>query len=212
VARRILVGGIWHETNTFSPLATDLDAFRRFQYLHGQALLDTLRGTNTEIGGIVAAAARLNVDLLPSIHAGAIPSGLVTRAALDDIVGKLVADARANAPLDGVILALHGAMVAEGIDEADAHVAQQVRDAVGPGVPIVATFDSHANMTEALVAAVDMLVGYDTLPHVDMAERGEEAVALMLRLLDTGSRPAKAYRRVPLLSVPQMQATTQGPM
>lgn len=212
MTRRVLVGGIWHETNTFSPLPTDLEAFRRFQYLEGPALLETLAGTNTEIGGMIAAAPRHDIELVPSVHAGAIPSGLVTRDALDHIVDRLCADARAGAPFDGVLLAIHGAMVAEGIDEADAHVAQAVRDAIGPRVPLVATFDSHANMTEALVAPVDVLVGYDTLPHVDMSERGEEAVALLARLMTTGERPAKAFRRVPLLSVPQMQATTDGPM
>lgn len=212
MARRILVGGIWHETNSFSPLPTDMAAFRAFQYLEGETLFAELAGTNCEIGGMLAAAPRHGLDLIPSVHAGAIPSGVVTRAALDAVVDRLVADARATDGLDGILLALHGAMVAEGLDEADAHVVRALRDAVGPRIPIVATFDSHANMTEALVEAADMLVGYDTLPHVDMGARGEEAAALIARLLDGGERPAKAYRRVPLLSVPQMQMTTDGPM
>lgn len=210
--KRVLVGGIWHETNTFSPIATDLEAFRRFQYLEGPALFETLAGTNHEIGGIVAAAARHDIELVPSIHAGAVPSGLVTRDALETILGRLCADAHDRGPFDGVVLALHGAMVAEGIEEADGYFAARVREAVGTRVPIVATFDSHANMTRSLVDAVDVLVGYDTLPHVDMGARGEEAVALLWRLMTTGKRPAKAWRRVPLLSVPQMQATTAGPM
>jgi microcystin degradation protein MlrC len=212
MTKRILVGGIWHETNSFSPIPTDLAAFRAFQYLEGDALFDELRGTNCEIGGMLAAAPRHDLELIPSVHAGAVPSGIVTRAALDAVVGRLVADARATEGLDGILLALHGAMVADGIDEADAHVVSALRAAVGPRVPIVASFDSHANMTESLVAAADILVGYDTLPHVDMGARGEEAAALIARLLGTGDRPTKAYRRVPLLSVPQMQATTDGPM
>ncbi len=211
MAKRILVGGIWHETNTFSPLPTDLDAFRRFQFLAGTALLAELAGTNTEIGGMVDAAGT-DIELVPSVHAGAIPSGLVTRAALDAIVDRLCTDARESGPIDGILLALHGAMVAEGIDEADAYVAQQLRDCVGPKIPIVATFDSHANMTMALVDAVDVLVGYDTLPHVDMGDRGREAVAIMRRLLVTGERPAKAFCKIPLLSVPQKQATIEAPM
>ncbi len=211
MARRILVGGIWHETNTFSPLATDLDAFRRFQLLEGQALLAELAGTNTEIGGMIDAAGQ-DLELVASMHAGAIPSGLVTRAALDMIVDRLCHDATSSGPLDGILLALHGAMVAEGIDEADAHVAQRLRAAVGPELPIVATFDSHANMTIALVEAVDVLVGYDTLPHIDMGDRGREAVAILRRLLASGERPAKAFCKIPLLSVPQKQATTEAPM
>ncbi len=211
MAKRILVGGIWHETNTFSPIPTDLDAFYRFQFLAGPALLVELAGTNSEIGGM-ADEAGSGLELVPSVHAGAIPSGLVTREALDAIVDRLCHDAMNSGPLDGILLALHGAMVAEGIDEADAHVAQRLRACVGPGLPIVATFDSHANMTMALVDAVDVLIGYDTLPHVDMADRGREAVAVMRRILATGERPAKAFCKIPLLSVPQKQATTEAPM
>ena len=211
MARRILIGGIWHETNTFSPLPTDVDAFHRFQFLAGPALLTELAGTNSEIGGMIDAAGA-DLELVPSVHAGAIPSGLVTRAALDLVVDRLCRDATQSGPLDGILLALHGAMVAEGIDEADAYVAQRLRASVGPELPIVATFDSHANMTMALVEAVDVLIGYDTLPHVDMGDRGREAVAILRRILATGERPAKAFCKIPLLSVPQKQATIESPM
>ncbi len=208
---RILIGGLWHETNTFSPIPTDLDDFRRFQLVEGDALLTAFAGTNTEIGGMLPEAAALGFELVPTIHAGAVPSGLVTRAALDYIVDRLVAGA-GRGPIDGVLLVLHGAMVAEGIDEADAWVAERVRAAVGPDCPIVATFDSHANLTARLVEATDILVGYDTLPHVDMGDRGREAARLLGRLLAGEARPAVFFAKVPLLSVPQKQATTESPM
>jgi microcystin degradation protein MlrC len=160
---------------------------------------------------MLAEGAARGFAFVPTIYAGAVPSGLVSRAALDHVVGRICAGAEAG-PVDGALLALHGAMVAEGIDEADAWVARQVREAVGPDCPIVATFDSHANLTPALVEAVDVLVGYDTLPHVDMGERGREAAALLARLLAGEARPAACFVKVPLLSVPQTQATTGGPM
>ena len=103
-------------------------------------------------------------------------------------------------------------MVAEGIDEADAYVVQRMREAVGPDVPIVCTLDYHANVSAALVDAADVLVGYDTLPHVDMAERGREAAGIMGQLLSGMPRPAKAFRKLPLLTVPQMQGTADPPM
>ena len=134
----------WHETNSFCPVATDLDAFRRFALVESEALLSAYRGTNTEIGGFVAEAKQQDFELIPTLFAGAIPSGLVSRAALNHLVGTITARVRQGG-FDGVFLAVHGAMVAEGIWEADACIVQQVRDAIGPDVPLVVTFDLHAN-------------------------------------------------------------------
>jgi microcystin degradation protein MlrC len=208
---RILTGGVWHETNSFCPLPTDLAAFRRFLYAEGDAVIATFRDTNTEIGGMIEAAKTLGFELVPTGFAGALPAGLVARAALDHIVALLCAGASPDA-FDGALLALHGAMVAEGAEEADAYVAARIREALGPKVPIVATFDLHANLSRALVDAVDVLIGYDTLPHVDMGERGREAAVLLDRLLRGGARPCKAFRKLPLMLTPQTQATTDGPM
>ena len=208
---RVLFGGIWHETNSFLPIPTDLDAFKRFQFVEGQDLLTAYRGTNTEIGGFTDSAPTHNFDLIPTLFAGAVPSGLVTRAALDFVVDAICARAAAR-DFDAVYLALHGAMVAEGLPEADAHVVQRVRATIGPKTLLVATFDLHANLTQPIVDAADVLIGYDTLPHVDMAERGAEAAAIIAHLLQTGERPRKAFRKLPLLTVPQMQATSEKPM
>ncbi len=209
---RVLIGGIWHETNSFSPLGTDLSAFRRFLYLEGEELLRVLNGTNTEIGGMVDAAPAANLELLPATWAGAVPSGMVARSVLDQVVDQICSAALRHAPLDGVLLALHGAMMAEGIDEADAYVVRRVREVVGTACPIVATIDMHANVTAALVEAADVLIGYDTLPHVDMAERGREAAHVLSSIMAGAERPAKAFRKLPLLSVPQMQGTQDQPM
>ena len=208
----IVIGGIWHETNTFSPLATDRECFERFQLVEGEAILDVFAGTNSEIGGMIEAARELGVHLVPSIFGGALPSGKVKRSALDYFVDRICLQVRQTSGVNGVLLALHGAMVAEGLDEADAHVLRQVRRVLGPSRPLVATFDSHANLSEAAVRTADLLIGYDTLPHVDMAEHGAEALRLLHRMLREGRRPRAAFRKLPLLSAPQRQATTESPM
>ena len=82
----------------------------------------------------------------------------------------------------------------------------------GRRVPLVATFDIHANLSPALFAAADVLIGYDTYPHTDMAARGREAAACLAGILASGRRPAKAFRKLPLLTVPQVQATAEPPM
>jgi microcystin degradation protein MlrC len=207
---RVLFGGIWHETNSFCPVPTDLDAFKRFQYVEGEALRTAYAGTNTEMGGIVEASPALKLDLVPTLFAGALPAGMVTRDAVDHVVEAIVAGAKNG--VDGVLLVLHGAMVAEGLDEADAYVVRRVREAVGPDCPIVCTFDMHANISLPMVETADILVGYDTLPHVDMAARGREAATLLRRLLDGAARPAKAFRKLNLLTVPPRQGTADSPM
>ena len=211
MTHRILFGGIWHETNSFSPVTTDLAAFRKFQFVEGDELLTAYRGTNTEIGGFTEAAPTLGLQPIPTLFAGAVPSGMVTRAAVDFVVDAICNRAAAGG-FEAVYLALHGAMVAEGLPEADAYVVRRVRDIVGPDMLIVATFDLHANLSPAIAAAADVLIGYDTLPHLDMAERGREAASVLARLLASGERPRKAFRKIPLLTVPQMQATDELPM
>ena len=118
----------------------------------------------TEIGGFVAESRHKDLELVPTLFAGAIPAGLVDRAALDYLTEAIVARARQR-DFDGVLFAIHGAMVADGIDEADAYTLQRIRNAIGIDTPLVVTFDLHGNISEALVEVADVLVGYGTLPH-----------------------------------------------
>jgi microcystin degradation protein MlrC len=210
--RRIAVGGIWHETNTFASGQTGLDAFRAYQYAVGEEVLSRYVGTNTELGGMIAAADELGLELVPTIYAGAVPSGTITRDALERLCGELRTRLRASGSVDGVLVVLHGAAVAEGMDDADARVLAVVREVLGRAVPVAGTFDFHANLSPAMVSLADILVGYDTYPHVDMADRGREAAQLLARILENGRRPVCGLRKVPLVTVPQVQATEAEPM
>lgn len=208
---RILVAGLWHETNTFSPIATDLAAFRAYQWAEGPDMISRYAGTNTEIGGMLKGLAAVGARALPVLFAGAIPSGTVTRAAFEELAAR-IADAAARERLDGVLLALHGAMVADGEAEAEAALIRRVRASLPGDTPVVATYDLHANISAGLVEAADMLIGYDTFPHTDMGARGEEAALRLAAMLARGDRPAKAFRKLPMITVPQMQATAEPPM
>ncbi|MDH3689537.1 MAG: M81 family metallopeptidase [Gammaproteobacteria bacterium] len=209
---RIAIGGIWHETNTFAAGLTTLDDFTNYQFAVGHDVLQRYQGTGTEIGGMTAAAADHDLELVPTIYAAAVPAGTISADALNTICDEMVQRLQTALPLDGMLIALHGAAVAEGIEDADAYVLAQVRSVIGTDVPIVATFDFHANLGEAMVAGADVLIGYDTYPHVDMAERGREAAAIITRLLKTGSRPATAFRKIPIITAPQKQPTDEPPM
>jgi microcystin degradation protein MlrC len=212
MARRVLVTGLWHETNSFAAAPTDLAAFEAYQLVRGEAMAAAFAGTNTEIGGMIAAAAELGLHPCFGLFAAAVPAGLVTREAYEALVEETCRRAAALAPVDGALIALHGAMVAEGEDDADAALLARLRRTLGRACPLVATFDIHANLSPALFASADALIGYDTYPHTDMAARGREAAALLAEILATGRRPAKAFRKLPLLTVPQVQATAEPPL
>jgi microcystin degradation protein MlrC len=209
---RIAVGGIWHETNTFAAGLTGLDAFRAYQYALGDEVLSRYAGTNTELGGMITAAKELGFELVPTIYAGAVPSGTLAREVLERLCDELRARLRRAGPLDGALMVLHGAAVVEGMNNADAHVLTVVREVLGPKAPVTGTFDFHANLSRAMVTLADVLVGYDTYPHVDMAERGQEAARLLARMLETGRPPARAFRKVPLVTAPPVQTTGAEPM
>ena len=120
------------------------------------------------------AAERHGALLLPSVAASASPAGRVTRDIYQHVKDRLLADVAVSGRLDGVLLDLHGAMVPEGLDDGEGDLIAAVRRAVGPGVPIAVTLDFHANLTRAMVEGADLLHGYKTYPHIDMADRGAE--------------------------------------
>ena len=103
---KILIGGIQHETNTFSPIATDLACFERGQFVRGNALIPRYRNTGTELGGMIAAAEELELRLAPTLFAVATPSGIVTRPAFETIVGELCD--RASAHTGEILGRTHG--------------------------------------------------------------------------------------------------------
>ena len=207
---RIAIGGIWHETNSFATGLTELEDFQRYQFATGEPMIETYRGTGTELGGMIEGASEQRFELVPTVFAGAVPSGTISRNALDAVCDEMQRRLQGE-PVDGMLLVLHGAAAAQGIDDADAFVLERVRAVLGDRVPIVATFDFHANLSEPMAAGADVLIGYDTFPHVDMAERGAEAAQVLSRLLVGNARPARALVKVPVLTVPQKQSTDQSP-
>ena len=169
---RIAVAGFAHESNTFSSQPTRLEDFG---ITTGTEVLMRQQDSYTEIAGYIAAAGDLDMELLPILSASATPAGPVTSAAYEEITGRILDGIDALASVEGVLLALHGALVAEEFPHGDAETVRRVRDLVGPGTPIVVTHDYHANVPPALVEAADALVIYKTNPHVDQRERGIEA-------------------------------------
>ena len=211
MGRRAFVAGIWHETNTFSAVPTDLTAFRQYQYAEGASLLETSDGTNTEVGGMLAAAPAAGIDPVPGLFAGAVPSGLVTAEAFAAIRARTAELLGQAGPVDGLLAALHGAFVADGAEDGDAAYLSALRQALPRDCPVVGTLDLHANLSAALVRQADLLIGYKTYPHRDMGACGEAAVRGLAHILDTGRHPAWAFAKLPFMPPPQVQVTDDTP-
>jgi microcystin degradation protein MlrC len=201
-----------HETNTFSNVPTDRAQFEAHDLRYGGEIIETYRGTGTCLGGMIEAAERCGAVLLPSVAAAASPAGLVTRDIYQHVKDRLLSDLAVAGRLDGVLLDLHGAMVTEGLDDGEGDLIAAVRRAVGPSVPIAVTLDFHGNLTRAMVEGADLLHGYKTYPHVDMAERGVEAGARLAEVIAGRLRPTAAFRKPPLLPPLGSQGTARGPM
>jgi microcystin degradation protein MlrC len=201
-----------HETNTFSNVPTDRGQFEARDLSYGGEIIETYRGTGTCLGGMIGAAERLGATLLPSVAASASPAGLVTRDIYEHVKQRILTDLQAAGRLDGVLLDLHGAMVPEGLDDGEGDIIAAVRRAVGPGVPIAVTLDFHGNLGKDMIAGADLLHGYKTYPHVDMAERGAEAAERLAQVIGGRLKPTAAWRKPPLMPPLGRQGTARGPM
>ncbi len=187
---RIAVGGIAHETHSFASRPTGLDDFRKQALFFGGDILTQLAGGKSATAGMIDNA-RDNWQLLTTTYAGAMPGGVVTTEAFETIVGEVTARLAEAMPLDGVLLALHGAMVTEDELDAESAILQAVRDVVGNDTPIVITLDMHGNISPRTVDLVDVLIAFDENPHIDPYDRGREAADVMERLLNGEVKPTR---------------------
>ena len=213
--KRIALGGFMHETNTFQPQKTTYADFAeagdRVPLVRGAGMLARFEGMNTAIAGATDALRATGAQLLPLLWTSATPSGYVTQDAFERITAMLLDELRAALPVDAVYLSLHGAMVAEHLEDPEGELLARVRAVTGPGVPLVASLDLHSNTTRQMFDLCDGMVAYTTYPHVDMAETGAKAGRLLAEILQRGSRPARSYRQLPYLIPLTWQCSTLEP-
>lgn len=208
---RIAVAGFMHESNTFNTLRTDRAAFTAQCLALGPDWLPEWRDAHHEVGGFLEAAAVEGFEPLPLAMAWATPSGPVAGDVFDEITGYLCEQLRKQRP-DGLLLALHGAMVAESHLDADGEVLARLRQAVGTDFPIVVTLDLHGNLSERLIGHSTAAVAYRTCPHVDQRECGRRAASLLVRTLRGEIRPVQALAKPPLIVNIMVHDTSQEPL
>lgn len=208
---RIGILQLWQETNTFNPLPTTRRDFEAFGLMRGAEIVDQLATTN-EPGGFIQAlrAWPEHPEIVGLVRLPAWPSGRMTAETFDWILAEITAALDNAGKLDGVLFALHGALAADEHPDVEGEVLAAVRSRIGPGTPLVATFDLHANITGLMVRNADALVGFHTAPHIDVLETGLRGAAVLRRILVDGVRPATAFIKMPLV-VPAERANTQDP-
>ncbi|UWQ89785.1 M81 family metallopeptidase [Rhodobacteraceae bacterium M382] len=209
---KIAIAGFQHETNTFNPNLTPVSEFERADgwpaATRGQDILEVFPGLNIAIGGFIQEGQ--DFDLRPILWCAAEPAGHVCRDAFDTYCGEICAGLKQHAPLDGVLLDLHGAMVAEDHFDGELEILRRVRAVVGD-IPVVVALDFHANISPAFVELCDAIAIYREYPHLDMAQTGVRAARLMRQRLTLGRPFSRAFLQVPFLIPLSDQATGQEP-
>ncbi len=211
---RIAVGGFEHETNTFAPTKARYEDFDRADawpaLSRGPALAEAVAGINLPMAGFLEAAKAGRHEIAPLLWCSATPLAHVEKDAYERIVDMLLRDLAASLPVDALYLDLHGAMVAEHVEDGEGELLRRIRGLVGPALPIVASLDLHANVTAEMAREADALVAFRTYPHIDMAETGARALELVERIGRDGA-PARAMRKIPYLIPLVWQSTLTAP-
>jgi microcystin degradation protein MlrC len=209
---RIAVACLWQETNSFNRFPTGLSDFETFGLHRGDEMLTALEGSN-EVGGVISAA-RSNperIELVPILRAWGAAGGPLSaethRTLREDILTRL----QDAGHLDGLVLLLHGACAAEGLDDVEGDLIHAARTLLGPGVPIVVSLDHHANVTRLMAQSADGLVGHRSEPH-DPYETAKLATQLLVSIVNRAITPAMALRKIPMITHQEQFLTATGPM
>jgi len=197
---RVAIGGTAQETNTFTGIPTTLREFegRGGELSVGADVIAGHRGVNSVVGGFIDDLEAHGAELLPTLHARATPGGPLTRDTYERLRDELLERLAALPGFDAVLLALHGAMVADGYPDPEGDLLRRVRAIAGER-PVFAVLDLHANVSRTMVEQADLLVGYKTYPHVDMAACGVQSAAALRRLLAGEATLQRSFVPLPML-------------
>lgn len=208
---RVGIIGLMHESNTFLPSPTTIDNFKQWHLLSGEAVRDAYEAAHHEMGGFFAGLKAAGIDAVPIFGAWAMPSGRVTAATFDELVGRIMEGLDRAGPLDGLLVAPHGAGSSDEHRDMDGQWLTLVREKVGPDLPIMGTLDPHANVSQRMVDACDALTAYRSNPHLDQRDRGLEAASLLARKLRGEIKPVMTAAFPPISINIERQLTTASP-
>jgi microcystin degradation protein MlrC len=211
---RVAAMGFHLESNAFAPVSEERH-FRSLCYASGDEITREARKEASSLPAEIPAFYR-EMDALgpwtpvPIIVTACEPGGPVDEGFFQSTLAEMRKRLLAAGKLDAVYISNHGGMVSTAGPDPDGELYEMVRKAVGREVPVVATVDLHANISERMVANVDALVSYRTNPHMDQAERALDAARLLSGFVK-GMKPKRAFVRLPLTPASVTLLTREGP-
>lgn len=203
---RIAIGSIFTECNHFCGQPLTLQDFERTELRRGPEVLTQTGGT---VGGMLGVLRDDEAEVVPLIVASACPGGTVAADCYLQLKTELLNRLRDALPVGGVLLALHGSATAENAGDLEGDLIESVRSLVGAAVPIVATLDLHAHVTEKMVVNADALLAWETYPHRDARTTGERGARMLIDILEGRCRPTMALAKVPVM-VTAIHGGTEG--
>lgn len=206
---RIGYGGIALEANTFSPFSATESLFEAKILAEGAALADRVEGSSTALGGAVAGIRAAGCEPVPLFAANGAAGGVMPDALFARFLDLLQASIAAAGRLDGIVLALHGALVTESSDDGEADQLFALRRQVG-ALPIGISLDTHANCTPRMLALANAIVGYKLYPHTDSAQAGAQAARIIAAQACGQVRPVMAMRTARMKVQAAKGTTTPG--
>jgi microcystin degradation protein MlrC len=205
---KIAVGAMMHETNTFTTIRTGIGDFTCAE---GNDVFGVQKWKGTCIAGIIDKL-KAEVEIIPTFFARALPGGMVEKAAYEHMRSRIISKIRQEKDIDGICLALHGSMCAEGEDDPEGSLLEEIREIVGPEVPIVCSLDMHATMTNKMVDKANAFSVYRTAPHIDEYQTGESAAQLLLKSIFEGKKLKTYMKKLPILIAGEKTETAKSPV
>lgn len=206
--KRILIGGLHHESNSFSPI---ISGEGDFKVLRGDEIFENIRD-NDSISGIITTLEQAGYEPVPTVFARAVPNGEVDGRFFQQLKNEMMQIAKQErGRIDAICLALHGSMRVEGLGEAEGPILEELRQ-LNPDIPIFASLDMHATMTDRMHQNADGFAGYKTAPHIDCTETGVLAARMTIYALENQTIPTTAWVRVPMLLAGEKSGTDVEPM
>ncbi|SCB61363.1 Microcystin degradation protein MlrC, contains DUF1485 domain [Rhizobium aethiopicum] len=196
---RIAVGGIHIECSTYNPV---LNEEKDFRVLRGEGLLES------PYFGFLK---DYDAEFLPTIHARAIAGGPVSRATYEGFKSEFLERLKPLLPLDGLYLAMHGAMYVKGMEDAEGDWISAARALVGEACTVAASYDLHGNVTQRIIDALDIYSTYRTAPHIDVEETMRRSVSMLVESLKTGTRPFVLWAPIPVVLPGERTSTVDEP-
>jgi len=209
---RVGIAGFMHESNTFANTKTTRAQFEEAFLHYGADLIPVWREAYHELGGFIEGGEEQQLEIVPLMAAWATPGGTLTEACYEEIIEELLDSVQQAGKLDGILLALHGAMVAEHHSNADGETLERLRKVVGPDLPLMLTLDMHGNLSPRMAELPEVTIAYRSYPHVAQRQRGIECARIMAQTLRGAAHPVQAYRKLPLLIHIVQQFTGEGAM